>query len=587
MDIVTDSKTQTANFKLQRKSSATTLSDMEVFVFPELIYSLLLANLMSPRIWLWRDDPWFKDLESMKPARRLQRLRQFVMDNYSFNLDLNTWGLTTKAKEMARFDDFLDLNALRQSNALFGYEGDKYYFDIDIRSHFGLDKYDGDVIPYWKTETVEAMDAFRYREGYKVGAGECVSLAVLYAAAMFIVCRIPLEEIFLMATPLHSQNFIDIGEGILTNNRRLVTKNMWFNGSILSAQARRALENERVTVIAHASGYIHTLYETATIDTEVYTHFAKRMRDFLQTDLTVEMLGNFLRHNREFQKCFQVRHKLHGRDRYIKLEQAFAYEEGTPARLTDSTRDRLLEEIDMEESRFQPLPSRIIVNDLEDFVRGRKLDFHSAADLEDLRQRFASDCLSAAVAIEHLIKFCHISPNLPDLSAKNIKSDLPPLGLDPEMTRSELMERLKALRSSHPTVDLAFYAYRDLNQTEDIPFLLSALERNPVILEAAKNMSDEEIASKLAAMPSESIYDEDGRLAQPDEVWTFGRGDGVEKALALANCLRQRHPHAPITVQIDDLKAVLDCNGKSWQFTTRKKLAKRTWNCRLSSSDSS
>ena len=40
--------------ELERKSSALTLSDMEIFVFPELIYSLLLANLMSPRIWRWR-----------------------------------------------------------------------------------------------------------------------------------------------------------------------------------------------------------------------------------------------------------------------------------------------------------------------------------------------------------------------------------------------------------------------------------------------------------------------------------------------------------------------------------------------------
>ena len=111
---------------------------MEVFVFPELIYSLLLANLMSPRIWPWRDDPWFKNLARLKPGRRLQRLKQFIMDHYVFNLDLNTWGLTTKAREMARFGDFIDTDALRQSNALFGYEGDKYYFDIDIRTHFGL-----------------------------------------------------------------------------------------------------------------------------------------------------------------------------------------------------------------------------------------------------------------------------------------------------------------------------------------------------------------------------------------------------------------------------------------------------------------
>ena len=80
---------------------------------------------------------------------------------------------------------------LKQSNALFGYEGDKYYFDIDIRKHFGLDKFDSDIIPYWKTETVEAMTAFRYKDNFSKGAGECVSLSSLYAAAMFIIGRDP------------------------------------------------------------------------------------------------------------------------------------------------------------------------------------------------------------------------------------------------------------------------------------------------------------------------------------------------------------------------------------------------------------
>jgi hypothetical protein len=238
------------------RSSAVTLSDMEVFIFPQLMYSLVLANIMSPRIWQWREDPWFSGMEKMTPYRRIQRLKQYVMEHYAFNLDLDTWGLTSKPREMDRFKGYVDPDALAQSNALFGYEGDKYYFDIDIRTHFGLDKYEGEVIPYWKTETVEAMDAFIHKSGYPAGAGECVSLAALYAAALFVVARIPLSEIFLMATPLHSQNFVDTGTGILTNNRRLVTKTMWFNGTALSAQARRALENERVTVVAHETGYI-------------------------------------------------------------------------------------------------------------------------------------------------------------------------------------------------------------------------------------------------------------------------------------------------------------------------------------------
>ncbi len=57
------SRSWTTAQDLERKSSAVTLSDMEVFIFPELMYSLVLANIMSPRIWKWRDDPWFDGAE--------------------------------------------------------------------------------------------------------------------------------------------------------------------------------------------------------------------------------------------------------------------------------------------------------------------------------------------------------------------------------------------------------------------------------------------------------------------------------------------------------------------------------------------
>ncbi|MFA5367839.1 MAG: hypothetical protein WC333_08175, partial [Dehalococcoidia bacterium] len=327
---------------IERKSSAITLSDMEIFVFPEIIYSLVLANIMSPLIWDWRNDRWFAGIERMSPYQRISRLKQYIMNNYVFNLDLETWGLTTKEREMDRFRDFISEDTLSQSNALFGYEGDKYYFDIDIRTHFGLDKFQGNVIPYWKTETVEAMDAFRYKLGYKTGAGECVSLSTLYAAALFIVARIPLQDIYLMATPLHSQNFIDVDDGILTNNRRLVTRAMWYNGTAISAQARRALENERITVVSHLTGFIHTIYEGATIDEKAYDHFTERLEGFLKTRLSDEIIDNFLRHTSDMQKCFQVRWPVHGADHYIEAEKAFAYEYDSPYMLSNKTRSKLL-----------------------------------------------------------------------------------------------------------------------------------------------------------------------------------------------------------------------------------------------------
>ncbi|NLA48270.1 MAG: hypothetical protein GX876_02275, partial [Bacteroidales bacterium] len=229
---------------IEKYSSAFTLSDMEIFIFPELFYPLVLANIMSSIIWEWKNDPWFDGIETKSFNYKINRIKQYIIQNYVFNLDLATWGLTTKTREIERFRDFFDVEVLKRSNALFGYEGDKYYFDIDIRKHFGLDKFNSDVIPYWKTETIEAMTAFRHKDSHTTGAGECVSLSALYAAAAFIIAGIPLEKIFLVATPLHSQNFITEKEGIITNNRRIVTKNMWFNGTSLSEKARRALENE-------------------------------------------------------------------------------------------------------------------------------------------------------------------------------------------------------------------------------------------------------------------------------------------------------------------------------------------------------
>lgn len=540
------------------------------------MFSLVLANIMSPRIWKWRDDEWFKGVENMKPYRRIQRLKQFIMDNYAFNLDLETWGMTTKQAEIERFRDFIDVEDLRRSNALFGYEGDKYYFDIDIRTHFGLDKYKDDVIPYWKTETVEAMDAFRVRDNFTSGAGECVSLAALYAAALFVVAGIPLSDIYLMATPLHSQNFVDLDEGILTNNRRLVTKNMWFNGTAISAQARRALENEQVTVVAHETGHIHVLYNEATISVNDYNRFSEKLKKYLEVELNDDTLGNFLRQSADIQKCFQIRWKQQGRECFIAADRVFAYERSCPYLLTDQTRARLMDEIDAEEFQCSPYADKIILNDLENFVRERNIDFNSEKDINDLRERFASDCLNAIVAIESMIKFCKVLPRLPDIAGKKLVES-PALGLTGDMDREQVIERLTGIRKDSTVVDLAFHAYRDLRITGHAPFLKAALERNPVSVAALEDSGDEDVIKRLEEMPGDSIYDGDGRLAQPDEVWNFGRGDGLERALLLANVLRRRHADDDIVIKHGNGRVSLQWHGKNIVFDTSKNIAPGEW----------
>ncbi len=567
---------------LERKSSAVTLSDMEVFIFPELMYCLVLANIMSPRIWKWRSDPWFTGMKEMTPYRRITRLKQYIMDHYAFNLDLDTWGLTRKEREIGRFRDYVHPDALAQSNALFGYEGDKYYFDLDIRTHFGLDKYEGDIIPYWKTETVEAMDAFCHKPAYATGAGECVSLAALYAAAMFVVAGIPLGDIFLMATPLHSQNFIDTGQGILTNNRRLVTKNMWFNGTALSAQARRALENERVTVVAHETGFIHTLFDRATIDLQAYDRFKNKLRRFLQTPLTPQILGNFVRHNAEIQKCFQVRWRNFGTDRYIAMEKLLAYEYSSPFRCNDETREKLMMEVAGEDFESNPLPDRIVLDDLEKLVKQERVNVQTNEGLTILVEQLASSCPKAQDAIEQLRRFCWTDPLLPDSSAKTFERDQSPLGLDTDMERADVVARLESLRNTNEFADLAFYAYRDLNRVEPEPFLKAALERSPVSIAACAGMSDDSIVATIRNLADISIYDETGRLSQPDEVWNYQRGDGVEKALLLANILRDRHPEHTLDIQVTPDSATVRIGGhegRIYRFASTKQLRPQIWEC--------
>jgi len=563
--------------ELEMRSSAVTLSDMEVFIFPELMYSLVLANLMSPRIWRWKEDPWFDGLEKMKPYRRITRLKQFIMDHYVFNLDLDTWGLTTRDREIERFSDFIDALTLAQSNALFGYEGDKYYFSIDIRTHFGLDKYEGDIIPFWKTETVEAMDAFRHKPAYGNGAGECVSLATLYAAALFVVVGIPLDDIYLMATPLHSQNFVDVDDGILTNNRRLLTKAMWFNGTALSAQARRALENERVTIVAHRTGHIHTVYNEATIDEHSFARFAERIHGYLKTPISEEIIVNFLRHHRDLQQCFQIRWPIHGVDHFIPAERAFFYEHGSSYRLNDTTRAKLLDDIDEEEYQPTPLGERIVLNDFETFVRDNQIDCDNPSDVARLTRELGRGCERAAEAIGALHRFCHIEPRLPDASSKTFLNGGEPLDIRPGMQREDIIAHIEGLRSGNPVADLAFYAYRDLNRVDPWPYLLASVERSPVSLAGTAAMDAEEVFSTLNAMPSESIYDDSGRLAHPDEVWNFGRGDGAEKAVLLANVLHQRRPGEQLLLAVEPQRVLLKCGDDEFRFGSSKGLEEQVW----------
>ena len=234
---------------------------------------------------------------------------------------------------------------------------------------------------------------------------------------------------------------------------------MWANGTVISQQARRALEHERVTIVSHATGYIHLLYPTATIDPAVYADFSRKLTSFL-------------------------------------------------------------------------VPPE---------------------DAADMRL---------------------VTPRLPDAARVSFDRSDAPLDLTPEMDRAEIVQRLDALRATNRAAALAPYAARELGVTEEGPFVQAALQRNPVskfALGGSRSCATEVVA-RLAALPNESIYDGPSRLAQPDEVWNFGRGDGLEKCLLAANVL------GGTEIRVDGDRALLfDGKRMVCKFPTVKSPRSRTW----------
>lgn len=553
---------------MEKYSSAVSLSDMEIFIFPELMFSLVLANIMSPIIWEWKDDPWFKNIEAMNLNKKLQRIKQFIMNKFDFNLDLDTWGMTTKEKELKRFDQFVDLDTLRQSNALFGYEGDKYYFDIDIRRHFGLDKYTSETIPYWKTETIEAMTAFHLKEGYNKGAGECVSLSTMYYAALYIIGGLPMEDIYMIATPLHSQNFLDVGTGQITNNRRLVTKNMWFNGTEISMKSRRAIENEQITFVANNLGYVHRIYKEATMPKEKYLGFREKITDYLETKVDYTTIASYLRNSALKQICFQFEHEIFGKKHYIEAEKVFPYEHGSPYLIGTSTQNKLLEDIDAMEFYSEPIEDRINLKDIETAFKNSGLRVRELqANPEVLASIVAKVCSKQKNIIDDLIDFCKIEPQLPEVDNKIfVKTE--PITLSNDMSRDEIITYLESRRTESEVVDLAFLAYRDIKGKAYLKaFMKAALERNPVTLAGTESMTIDEAYEHLNNMDKLSIYS-DNRLAQPDEVWNFNTGDGLEKAITLLNITRNRGFESWLETSPGSARILV--NGKIYKFKADK-----------------
>jgi hypothetical protein len=323
------------------------------------------------------------------------------------------------------------------------------------------------------------------------------------------------------------------------------------------------MRNEQVTIVSHNSGYIHIVYPEATIDSKVYDHFESKLKKFLVTDINFQILCNFLRQEINLQSCFQIEHIYNGKERYIGAEKVYAYENNSSFRVNESTLDKLLSEIDEYDFYSEPLKDRIFLNKFSDYFKTNKIGFHEKNNMNKLMEELDCPNMRKNEILAALFEFCNLEPKLPGKGKTFIKTE--PINLTNDMEREDIISYLESLRAKNTTADLAFYVYRDFSRTSWDPFMKAAIERNPVSIEGCEKYNDTEVIQILERMSNESIYDS-SRLAQPDEVWNYQRGDGLEKAICLVNILknRNRYKHINISIEKDNVTITSDETTIKW-----------------------
>ena len=258
---------------------------------------------------------------------------------------------------------------------------------------------------------------------------------------------------------------------------------------------------------------------------------------------------------------------------YTELRTIFLYEHTSKNKFTGNSRKSLFEEIDPRDFYFTPKEGKIIINDSEDFLnQNRNMSFDEKKNyfIENI---LPERCSRMRDMFEDMRLFIHTEPRLPDRNKEYVKT--PRLQITTEQTREEIIEHIASKASVNEFAELARYAYREMEGISWIPFTKAAIERNPVCIEGLTGKTIDETYQILMDMPGKSIYS-GNRLAQPDEVWNFGLGDGIEKAFVLMNYMNSIDHNLPIRFEANGLKVIVaQDNGKAYHFFSNRRIRKK------------
>lgn len=217
-----------------------------------LVPAFLLADLMSPVVWAWRDQKraHAPDGSLLSAKSRLDALQRFF-HRYTFTIMSglpggDVWGLMDFAEEEHRFPSGF-VRAIRAEydatfRKLLAETPDSQFGQIINEPY-----YRRGLFPRLRNETVEVMDAMARINPQGKPSGKCIGLGMLWAAGLAVWGRFPLDRIYITGNRAHMFVYLDEGDGHLLNNTKWFSATRINNKSDLSEFVKAVASGSETT----------------------------------------------------------------------------------------------------------------------------------------------------------------------------------------------------------------------------------------------------------------------------------------------------------------------------------------------------
>jgi hypothetical protein len=278
---------------LESLSHAVSLTVLELDANPQkLVPAFFLANLMSPALWDWRNEKRAVNEHGVvySPRNRLNQIQRFF-HRYTFtNLPDrpggDPWGLISFDEEERRFGaEFVRRirseydTTLRQLHV----ENPESQFGQIVNEPY----YARGLFPRLKNETLEVMNAFATTNEEGKASGKCWGLAVaLWAAALVVWGRFPLDQVVITGNRAHVFVYLDVEDGHLLNNTKWFSTTRINNRSKLSDFVRVVASGPETTFFYSPSvGMCHCISRTSQIPHHQVKDIYRRIGEFVSNPL--------------------------------------------------------------------------------------------------------------------------------------------------------------------------------------------------------------------------------------------------------------------------------------------------------------